>query len=155
MNTKETTYRGKLHHKTPGWVATGSRFHIRIRIEGPQRPLTDAMLARALLKSARFYHEKRRWWAWLFLLMPDHIHAIASFPEHESMSQVVGDWKRFQERVHGINWQDNYFDHRLRSNDEFTQKCGYIKMNPVRRDLCKRPEDWPWAVDSRNHTCAQ
>src|SRR5437868_10696439 len=40
-----------------------------------QTPLTDALLATTLLKSAEFYDSKFRWHIALFLLMPDHVHA--------------------------------------------------------------------------------
>jgi putative transposase len=63
------------------------------------------------------------------------------------MSRVVGDWKRYQERELGIAWQDGYFDHRLRNDDEFDEKCHYIRMNPVRRGLCGSPAEWPWVVE--------
>jgi REP element-mobilizing transposase RayT len=49
--------------------------------------------------------------------MPDHIHAILSFGRDETMSGVVGDWKHFHKRSNRIEWQENFFDHRLR-NDE-------------------------------------
>jgi putative transposase len=71
----------------------------------------------ALLQSSVFYETKQRWHITLFLLMPDHLHALLSFASDESMSGVVGDWKRFQTRKHGIIWQEGYFDHRLRDDD--------------------------------------
>ena len=142
-----TVHHGKLHHKTPGWVGAGARFHIRISLEGNQRPLTHADVAPRLLESAVFYHEHNRWYAWLFLLMPDHLHAVLSFPPSLSMSRVVGDWKKYQERELSIVWQDGYFDHRLRNDDEFAEKCHYIRMNPVRAKLCTAPADWPWVLE--------
>ena len=74
-------YRGfpsKLHHDVPPWVDPNSLFHIRIRLDRDkeQTPLTDALLATTLLKSAEFYDSKFRWHIALFLLMPDHVHAL-------------------------------------------------------------------------------
>lgn len=139
-----TVHHGKLHHKTPGWVESGARFHIRVSIEGVQRQLTDSAVAGALLESADFYHQKDRWYAWLFLLMPNHLHAVLSFPPSESMSAVVGDWKRYQEHTLNIVWQEGYFDHRLRNDAEFMEKCHYIRMNPVRAGLCAISGEWKW-----------
>src|ERR1700736_2012402 len=114
-------YRGfpsKLHHDVPPWIETGAFFHIRIAIEREkkQSPLTAVPLAQTLLDSARFYEIKQRWHITLFLLMPDHLHALLSFASDESMSNVIGDWKHFQTRKHGIIWQEGYFDHRLRDD---------------------------------------
>ncbi|HVS53167.1 MAG TPA: hypothetical protein VHD62_12495 [Opitutaceae bacterium] len=76
--------------------------------------------------------------------MPDHLHALISFSIEESVSAVIGDWKRFQEKQHGIRWQEGYFDHRIRSGDELQLKAGYIRKNPVVKGLCTQPHDWLW-----------
>jgi putative transposase len=155
----------KLHHRTPGWVPDGAMFHIRARCAfatessptGPRlvplHPLdpdsdqTGATRANALLKSAHFYHTRRRWHCALFLLMPDHLHALIAFPADDSMSRVIGDWKHYHTTQHGIDWQDGYFDHRIRSEHEFERKADYIRRNPVVKKLCARPEDWLWVCE--------
>jgi putative transposase len=93
-----------------------------------------------------------RWYAWLFVLMPDHLHAILSFSQDVSMSRVLGDWKKYHEHKTGICWQDGYFDHRLRSDDEFVEKAHYIRMNPVRAGLCALPTAWPWVAEPWKQT---
>jgi REP-associated tyrosine transposase len=123
----------------------GATFHIRIRAKGP-RLLTDPVLAPALLESALFYAVRRRWYPHLFLLMPDHIHALISFPPGSRMSQTIGDWKKWHVRTNHVEWQEGYFDHRLRQEESFGEKARYIHNNPVVRGLCTRPEDWQWAV---------
>ncbi|MCE9616196.1 MAG: hypothetical protein K8T26_18135 [Lentisphaerae bacterium] len=138
---------GKLHHRTPSWVPASARFHVRIRIEGEQRALTDPAVAPALLTSVDFYHARERWHAWLFLLMPDHIHAVLSFFDTSTMSRVIGDWKRYHETQTDVVWQEGYFDHRLRHEDEVVKKCHYIRMNPVRAGLCDVLADWAWVVE--------
>ncbi|MBI4624020.1 MAG: hypothetical protein HY736_12490 [Verrucomicrobia bacterium] len=138
-------YPGRLFHATPPWVKAGSVFHIRVRCQ-PQNVSSpiDPKIGPALLKSVEFYHTRSRWWVGLFLLMPDHWHALVSFPQGEEMGKVIGDWKRFQEKQHGIVWQEGYFDHRIRNDDELQLKADYIRKNPVAKGLCARPEDWPW-----------
>jgi REP-associated tyrosine transposase len=139
-----------LHHDLPPWVTDGSLFHVRVRCEmNTPIPLTDQDLAAGLLESVRRYAESARWWPLLFLLMPDHWHAILGFPGNVAMSGVIGDWKRFHARVNGVVWQDNYFDHRLRRDESLVEKEAYIRNNPVVKGLCKRPEDWPWVVSMR------
>jgi len=142
-----TVWHGKLHHRTPGWVEAGSRFHIRLRVEGQQRALTDPALAPVLLQAAEHYHVKAAWYLWLFLLMPDHLHAVLSFPQEARMGRVIGNWKRYLTKATAVCWQDNYFDHRLRSGDAFVEKCQYIRMNPVRQGLCAQMDEWRWCLD--------
>jgi REP element-mobilizing transposase RayT len=119
-------YRGfpsKLHHDVPPWVDPNSLFHIRIRLDRDkeQTPLTDALLATTLLKSAEFYDSKFRWHIALFLLMPDHVHAMLAFQRDGSMSRVIGDWKHFHARKNRIEWQEGFFDHRLRDDERGEQ----------------------------------
>ena len=73
----------RLHHRVPHWVEPGALFHIRIALdrEKEQKALTDRPLAGAILDSARFYEARLRWHIALFLLMPDHLHAVLYFPQ--------------------------------------------------------------------------
>ena len=139
---------GKLHHTTPGWVSPGARFHIRIRTEaGSRTDLTRVPLAQSLLDSISQYHVMCRWYTWLAVLMPDHLHLLLSFQDDRPMAKVVAGWKRFHARQHGVDWQENFFDHRLRNDDEYIEKAAYLRMNPVRAGLCASPEKWPWTVE--------
>ncbi len=135
----------RLHHHTPGWVKDGAAFHIRVRLgEAPQPSLTHPPLARELLDAARRYHATGRWWCELFLLMPDHWHAILVFPAEPGMSRTLRDWKRGTARFQHIDWQENYFDHRIRNAAEFAETWHYIRRNPAACGLCEGEDDWPW-----------
>jgi len=142
----------RLHHKVPHWVEPGALFHIRIRLDRDrqQKTLVDPSLAPVLLDSAKFYEQTMRWHITLFLLMPDHVHAVLSFPRDKSISEVIRDWKRFHTRTHHVMWQEGYFDHRLRPDErgtQFSAKLNYIRQNPVAAGLCAKAEDWPWIID--------
>jgi REP element-mobilizing transposase RayT len=136
----------------PDWVEGGALFHIRIALdrENGQRALNDSLLGQAVLESAQLYHQKQRWYITLFLLMPDHLHALLTFPRNESMSGVISDWKRFHARTNRVLWQDGYFDHRLRDDErgqQMSAKMNYIRRNPVAAGLCAKAQDWPWKID--------
>jgi putative transposase len=77
------------------------------------------------------------------LLMPDHLHALVSFPTSKDMKTVVTEWKKYAAHEFGISWQRDFFDHRLRNDESLRDKEDYIRMNPVRAGLVNRPEDWP------------
>jgi REP element-mobilizing transposase RayT len=153
--TQRSAYPGRLNHGIPPWVEPGASFHVRIRAKGDLAPrLTDPDLGRRLLESVVFYHRRRNWYVHLFLLMPDHLHAILRFPADRSMSRTVGSWKRYHTRLNGTRWQEGYFDHRLRNEEERVRKAHYIRMNPVAAGLCAGPEDWPWVVEpAREDQC--
>ena len=78
------------------------------------------------------------------LLMPDHLHTLASFPPAKQMALSIGSWKRYLAKDLGIKWQRDFFDHRLRKNESLQQKTDYIIHNPVRAGLVLTADDWPY-----------
>lgn len=56
---------------------------------------------------------------------------------------VVGNWKKGTARFQGVQWQENFFDHRIRTRQEAMEKWHYIRLNPVAKNLCRRSDDWP------------
>ena len=141
----------KLYHTVPSWVKPGAIYHIRIRCaENNERLLTTPHIAGSVLQSAAFYHRDRKWYIRMFMLMPDHLHALISFPPDKRMSGVVGSWKGYNNRKNGIIWQENFFDHRIRNDAALDEKAAYIRNNPVAKCLCTTPGDWPWVLDLGN-----
>lgn len=135
----------RLPHDVPQWVAEGSFFFITINCEarGPNQ-LCRAGVGEAVLSASAYYHSHFKWHCRLMLLMPDHLHGIIAFPRETSMRTTVRYWKRYLSRFHKIQWQFDFFDHRLRNHHEEAAKIEYILKNPVRRGLCERVDDWPW-----------
>lgn len=107
-------------------------------------PLTDAALGTRLLESVRHYQDHGRWWCRLVVLMPDHLHAMLAFSQTPGMSATVRDWKRATTRLHGVRWQSNFFDHRIRQEAEADETWAYLENNPVVKGLVSAPEEWPW-----------
>lgn len=103
-------------------------------------------VASGLLEGARFYHDAGKWFVHSFLLMPDHLHAILSFPRNEEMRETIRSWKRYHRSRLGIRWHTGFHDHRIRSEKSFAEKAEYIQMNPVRAGLCEKAENWEWIL---------
>jgi len=137
--------RKRLPHEIPQWVNEGSFFSININCasRGPNQ-LCRAGLGDTVLEAAAFYHKHFKWHCRLMVLMPDHLHGIIAFPREPGMKITVNNWKKYLARNHGVEWQRDFFDHRLRNHHELDEKTSYVLMNPVRWGLCERTEDWPW-----------
>jgi REP element-mobilizing transposase RayT len=105
-------------------------------------------VAQALIDTARFYHEREDWFARLILIMPDHVHGLVSPAPDKQIGRMIGDWKRFAAKRHGIEWQKNFVDHRLRSDESWEEKANYIRMNPVRAGLIRAGEAWPYMIEN-------
>jgi putative transposase len=89
--------------------------------------------------------------AWLvghYILMPDHLHLFCAPSNLEvSLNTWVAYWKRQLSCLHLPNtggWQRNCWDTRLRREENYSNKWEYVRQNPVRKNLCANPEDWPY-----------
>jgi len=119
------------------------------------RPLCAEVSGRLLLDSVIEYQRQHLWWVRVFLLMPDHLHALMAFPRAAGMSGTIRQWKAFHARWNGIAWQSGYFDHRIRSSKSLSEKASYIRQNPVVKGLCATAHDWPWVVDAEGIAAGQ
>jgi putative transposase len=81
--------------------------------------------------------------------MPDHIHLLLGEPQRATLDvaikslkqgvsrRLIGDANRF--------WEKRYYDFNVRDHQQFVEKLRYIHRNPVKSDLCERPQDWEWS----------
>jgi putative transposase len=90
------------------------------------------------------------------VVMPDHVHLLL-MPKRDGqewpfplvdilqcMKSATAHRINRQLRVSGPVWEEEWFDHLLRSDESLAEKCEYIRQNPVRRGLVRRPEDYRW-----------
>jgi putative transposase len=86
-----------------------------------------------------------------YVIMPDHVHVFVRMPGHgtnlaqwvQSLRSVLG--KSLLALGHAKpHWQEGFFDHLLRSGESYAAKWNYVRSNPVRKQLCGTPEEWPY-----------
>ena len=88
-----------------------------------------------------------------FVVMPEHFHLlITPTGSLERAVQCIKGGFSFRTRKElGSSmevWQKGFSDHRIRDAQDLTHHIQYIHMNPVRRGLCSRPEDYPYSSAS-------
>lgn len=90
------------------------------------------------------------------VVMPNHVHLLLTpLPDGRgdpySLVEILQSIKGAS--AHSINrmvhrsgpvWQEESFDHVLRSDESFEEKLEYIRQNPARRGRLERPEDYRW-----------
>jgi putative transposase len=136
--------RRKLEHDAPEWIGPEADYFITVCAQPKRRNhFCNPRVAPIILESIELRHQKEIWFCDLAVIMPDHIHLIMSFPDIPSFAKIIGEWKRWLAREHHISWQEDFFDHRLRSETD-RNKGEYILQNPVRAGLVAKAEDWPW-----------
>jgi len=108
-----------------------------------------------------------------YVIMPNHIHLIASTEPIIRLAAIIRDFKRYtsraitrqlqddgrryllrllhdQSRTSRDNgdfkvWRNGYYPIGIRSDWFFRQKLDYIHLNPVRKGFVRRPEDWQYS----------
>lgn len=144
-NNQDLPQRKSLPHDVPSWVKSGEVFFITICCTPRgMNQLCSRAISEAIFESVRHRHERNEWFVRLVLLMPDHLHALISFPADQAMPKSIRLWKGFLARQHGIKWQRDFFDHRIRNGEQWMFKADYIRRNPVRAGLVTNPEKWPY-----------
>jgi REP element-mobilizing transposase RayT len=143
--------RKKLPHERPLWLRPEEQIFFitlccRRRVKNQ---LCWPTHARGIFDSIEFRNERKVWYAHLALLMPDHLHALIAFPYEQPMKKIVADWKRFLSTKLKVEWQRDFFDHRLRHEESLREKADYIRANPIRAGLVSCVEEWPyfWVVN--------
>jgi REP element-mobilizing transposase RayT len=110
----------RLPHNIPLWVDPQKSVYF-ITINCQERGINQLArpeVAIPLLDSVVFRNEKSIWFARVFLVMPDHVHALLSFPPSENTVQkTMSRWKRWTTWRLKIKWQRDFFEHRLRSDE--------------------------------------
>ena len=88
------------------------------------------------------------WRVGRYVLMPDHLHLFASPVQIDSsLESWVRYWKAHYSRCDynpDHRWQDSHWDRRIRSDESYEQKWGYVRNNPLRAGLVSNPDEWPF-----------
>jgi len=139
--------RKPMGHEIPNWVKSGEIYFVTICVQDRRsNPLLQGKVAQQLIDSAAHLHQLGKWHLRLFLVMPDHVHALISFPPENSLQTQISAWKSYTAKKFAINWQERFFEHRIRSDESLDEKCHCIMMNPARAGLIAENESWPYIL---------
>ena len=92
------------------------------------------------------------------VILPDHLHAIFSLPSNDA--DFPGRWRRIKGHFSsalidaGIGlkrrpngdlalWQNRFWEHTIRDENDFTRHVDYIHFNPIKHGLVQSVRDWP------------
>jgi REP element-mobilizing transposase RayT len=97
------------------------------------------------------------------VVMPDHVHLLLTplrdengwpFPLVDILQCLKSTTAhRINKLLHrsGPVWEEESFDHVLRSDESLKEKCEYVRQNPVLAGLVQEPGDYRWLwVEARN-----
>jgi len=114
--------------------------------------LQDPRIARVVADALLYGETVRRFYqlhAWV--VMPNHVHTI--FQPHVAMPTIMrwlkGRTGRVANQILGRTgtpfWQDESFDHWIRSAEELRNLIECVEDNPVKAGLVGTKERWRWS----------
>lgn len=102
-----------------------------------RRPELAEIVSRSL-----FHFDRDRYEMLDFVVMPNHVHLLAMFPDEAAMLAQCESWKHFTatqiNRLLGASgriWQQDAFDHLVRHQSQFERLRQYIAENPAKAGL--------------------
>jgi len=151
----------KTRRKLPHWEKEGACYFVTYRVaDGLQ--LTDQ--ARDIVLDNLLHWSGERYDLWQAVVMADHVHMLlsplpkaecrAGSPTYWTLSEILHTAKSYTANQinkamgrSGPVWQDERFDHIVRSPASFEEKWHYIRQNPCKRGLVSKPEDYRWLYE--------
>ena len=131
--------------------ATNNRqtYFVGSQTMGRKRLFQVERWAELFIETLIHYRDERAFQLHGFVLMPDHFHAIIT--PHDSlekaMQYIKGGFSHRAKKQFDYRfdiWQPGFSDHRIRDAADFEKHTHYIWMNPVKRHLCERAQDYPY-----------
>lgn len=109
-------------------------------------------VANILIDEWRNAHQPHGWAIGRYVIMPGHVHFFCSAElNSKSLPAFMQAWKQWTSKriareikIAGHIWQEEFFDHILRSSESYIQKWDYVKENALRSKLVSNSEQWSW-----------
>jgi REP element-mobilizing transposase RayT len=113
--------------------------------------LKKHVIAQVVLTSLQHGAEIEHYELHSWVVMPNHVHLLLT--PRVSVSKLIGSLKTVTaeradlllNRTGQAFWQEESYDHLVRSSEEFRRIQLYIENNPVAAGLASRPQEYPWS----------
>jgi REP element-mobilizing transposase RayT len=125
-------------------------------------------VARDLVLSSCCHDHRVKYELYVAVVMPDHVHLILTplvNQQRDEIYSLIAIMRTIksasahlinrQLRRNGAVWQEESFDHVLRSSDGLDAKVNYVLQNPVRKGLAKDWRECKWAWQRQDQALAE
>jgi putative transposase len=90
--------------------------------------------------------------AWI--LLPEHLHCIWTLPEGDTdysrrWGLVKAKFSAHLKTPGSPVWQNRFWEHLIRNDQDFQRHLDYIHYNPVKHGLVDSPAEWPFSTFHR------
>ena len=113
-------------------------------------------IARDIALRHIIFDDGRRMHLYAAVVMPDHVHILMKplwdeygfcYPLPKILQGIKGSSARSINKAldrFGRVWQEESFDHEMRSDESLRSKAKYLCENPVRKGLVRSSDDYAW-----------
>jgi len=144
--------RKRMHLKNFDYRGSSHIYYLTLCTAGKQPHFRDERIAGSIEAELQFRRE-REISLYCYCTMPDHLHLLVSLKDQYSKSLIkwVTAFKRSTSRsaaqFYGIKplWQENFYDHVVRTDESLTRVAEYILNNPVRKEIVENWEEYPFS----------
>jgi putative DNA methylase len=113
-----------------------------------------------IVETALLHFDAQRYRLHAWCVMPNHVHALITPLADWTLSSTTHSWKSFTSKKanallgkQGAFWAPEYYDRAIRDEVHYASAIDYIAKNPVKANLCTKPEDWrfssAWRAESQ------
>lgn len=133
-------------------VAPGGAFFFTVVTHRRLPVFTDEVRVEALRDAIRTVRANMPFEIDAMVVMPDHVHCLWRMPPGDADHSAR--WREIKKRAGrtlapmlGVPsiWQQRYWDHLIRDEDDWRVHLDYIHYNPVRHGLAASAAAWPWS----------
>jgi putative transposase len=147
----------------------GASYFFTVVTERRQAILTNDDVRNALRNAILKVRESHPFNIDAWVLLPDHLHCIWTLPEGDAdfstrwrlikreVTFSIGE-KYFQENLQterkklkqqGTIWQNRFWEHLIKDENDFSTHMDYLHFNPVKHGLVEKVNQWPWSTFHR------
>lgn len=126
------------------------RYFITIVADKRNEIFISSEIAGQILKALKEVSILCQFAVWAYCFMPDHLHVLIEGKNEDSdMKELILKFKQktayefkrlYQKRL----WQENYYEHILRKDEDTKKAARYILENPVRKGLAAHVLNYPY-----------
>ncbi len=127
------------------------RYFVTLCFDNRRRFGANPRVVPWLVERLKHHAIQRNFAVQAYCVMPDHFHVLAEGTQDDSdLFKFINAFKQdtgfyFKARTKRKLWQRKYFDHILRADDKVIEVSWYIWMNPVRKGMCERPQEYEFS----------
>ncbi len=143
---------GCLHRLRQGrWSHPGNLYFITTATARKQPFFGKAELAQIIFDSLEWLQAQGRADIVCCVVMPDHLHMVVQLGQGQTLSALMDSFKGFTGRRineaakrDGPVWQEQYYDHCIRRDEDLNEIIRYCHENPVRAGLVEEADEYPF-----------